>query len=172
MSQPGETDGMTMSQHVEAILAHAKQPRLLDAVIANETLPEPIVSHYAQYGGTPVTVDTDVLQAMGLQVITSDLAQADCSTNTARHDSLKVAQTLIAWFQKRVAKAGVNSHLVLTPEDESVFFSSPLQAVAPDVAVNTGACGVSQPTAVPRMPTGSTVLNEQTMDSNTSSITG
>jgi hypothetical protein len=118
-------------------------------------------------------VDTDVLQAMGLQVITSDLAQADCSTNTARHDSLKVAQTLIAWFQKRVAKAGVNSHLVLTPEDDSVFFSSPLQAVAPDVAVNTGACGVSQPTSVPRMPAASsTVLNEQTVASNTSSITG
>jgi uncharacterized cofD-like protein len=151
MSQPGETDGMSMSQHVEAILTHAKQPRLLDAVIANEALPEAIVDHYAQYGGMPVVVDTEVLQHMGLQVITSDLAQADCSTNTARHDSFKVAQTLIAWFQKRVAKAEVNSHLVLDSES-SVFFSPPSPPTNETIPLGGegGLSTITQPACIPR----------------------
>ncbi|MCX5921115.1 MAG: YvcK family protein [Candidatus Melainabacteria bacterium] len=122
MSQPGETDGMSMSDHVRAILAHAQQPRLLDAVIVNETLPETVVAHYAQYGGTPVEVDTPILEAMGLQVIKSDFAQQDCNTNTARHDSYKVAETLMSWFTKRLVKTVANSHKT---GELPLFFTQP-----------------------------------------------
>jgi len=120
MSQPGETDGMSMSDHVRAILTHAQEPRLLDAVIVNEALPPAVIEHYAQYGGTPVEVDATVLEAMGLQVINSDLAQQDCNTNTARHDSYKVAETLMGWFAKRMAKTIANSNKT---DELPLFFS-------------------------------------------------
>jgi uncharacterized cofD-like protein len=110
MSQPGETDGMSMSDHVQAILTHAQQSQLLDAVIVNEALPQAVIDHYAQYGGTPVEIDTTVLEGMGLQVVHSDLAQQDCNTNTARHDSFKVAEALLKWFSKRMTKTVANSN--------------------------------------------------------------
>ena len=48
MSQPGETDGYTVADHVEAILAHAPGIELDYVIVNNQPAPEKIIERYRQ----------------------------------------------------------------------------------------------------------------------------
>jgi uncharacterized cofD-like protein len=82
MGQPGETVNFTAADHVEAILKHAGIPRkhasrLLDYVVVNSAAHAPAaLRRYAEQKALPVTVDHDRLDAMGLRVLQSDLADS------------------------------------------------------------------------------------------------
>ena len=88
MTQPGETDGYSASDHVRAIVGHVGEG-LIDYVIVNRaTLPGPIVNRYRREGATPVAADHEKLRAMGLQPVIEDLID---SSDLARHDPRKLA---------------------------------------------------------------------------------
>ena len=50
MSQPGETDGYSVTNHVEAILAHAPRISLDYVIVNNQPAPEKIIERYSQKG--------------------------------------------------------------------------------------------------------------------------
>ncbi len=50
MSQPGETDGYSVTNHVEAILAHAPGISLDYVIVNNQPAPEKIIERYSQKG--------------------------------------------------------------------------------------------------------------------------
>lgn len=50
MSQPGETDGYSVTNHVEAILAHAPGIALDYVIVNNQPAPEKIIERYSQKG--------------------------------------------------------------------------------------------------------------------------
>ena len=57
MTQPGETDGYSVSDHVAAINRHAGA-EIIDFVLANNGAVEPaVLQHYAEAGQQPVRID-------------------------------------------------------------------------------------------------------------------
>ena len=73
MTQPGETSGYTLSDHVEALIAHGGEG-IVDTVLANDgPLPIQMVEQYSAVGSEPVALDTKKLQAKGIRTIRATL---------------------------------------------------------------------------------------------------
>lgn len=96
MTQPGETDGYTVANHVEAILEHSR-PDLLDYIIANvEEIPEEVLEKYKEDGARPVVLtneDEKKLKDMGITVIKDNLI--DVKKDYIRHDTLKLSSIIV-----------------------------------------------------------------------------
>lgn len=97
MTQPGETDGYSASDHVRAIVDHLGEG-IVDFVIVNRAeLPSAIVQRYRREGATPVRADVDQLEAMGLRSVADDLIDG---SNLARHDPGKLAAAVMDLFHR------------------------------------------------------------------------
>ncbi|HLR21148.1 MAG TPA: YvcK family protein [Tissierellaceae bacterium] len=96
MTQPGETDGYGVIEHVEAILRHSRED-LLDYVIVNtETIPENILPKYTTDGSRPVILnnkDKKVLKKKGINIIEESLI--DVRKDYIRHNNIKLSQLLV-----------------------------------------------------------------------------
>ena len=94
MTQPGETDGYTVADHIRAIDRACAQP-LFDAVIVNQQPLSPeALAKYAQEGAYPVTVDTAEIAALGRKIIFADILDEDPQTHCIRHNSLRLAKVI------------------------------------------------------------------------------
>ena len=103
MTQPGETDDYTVSDHVKALIMHAGGRKIIDAVLVNNVLPEEISEGYAKSGSFPVDVDTDKLSSFNIEMVTSKLIQENKS-GLVRHSSNRVARAIYYWYKKKVKK--------------------------------------------------------------------
>jgi uncharacterized cofD-like protein len=93
MTQHGETDNYTASDHVRAIWEHSS-PSILDLVmINNASVPESVLGEYAQEESCPVMFDKEELRSMNLKVVVRDLVTTE-SNHLVRHDPLKLAGAL------------------------------------------------------------------------------
>ena len=87
MSQPGETDGYTLEDHVDAIIKHASN-RAIDLVVAyNDVLFEDTLQRYYQKGSMPILIAN---QKHDYQLIKKELLKFD--DGFIRHDSLKLKE--------------------------------------------------------------------------------
>jgi uncharacterized cofD-like protein len=95
MTQPGETDGYSVLDHVKAILNHSCED-LLDYVIANiEGIPEETLSKYITDGSKPVMPtpeDEAILAANNIKLIKENLIEI--KKNYIRHDNLSLSKLL------------------------------------------------------------------------------
>ena len=99
MTQDGETEGMTASDHVKALLAHG-DPGLIDLCLANSAAVRPgLVERYREEDAAPIVVDRSVIEAMGIDVIERPLASE--TSDYARHSSTRLAQTLLEIYRER-----------------------------------------------------------------------
>ncbi len=90
MTQPGETDGYSASQHVRAILAHAG--RIMDYVVLNrEDIPRAARDRYAREGAVPVVPDVKEIEKEGIRAVT-DLLLA--GGDVVRHDPDRLARLI------------------------------------------------------------------------------
>lgn len=96
MTQPGETDGYSLLDHVEAILAHSKDD-FLDYVIGNtEEVPQDTLKRYITDGSQPVKVRPDdeiLLKKKNIKLIAENLI--DVKNDYIRHDNLELSRLLI-----------------------------------------------------------------------------
>ncbi len=84
MTQPGETDDMSLVDHLDALERHAGE-KIIDEVIAHDgSFPEELLDKYTRQGSIPV-VDDGELVARGLRVSVADLI--DHGASSARHHS-------------------------------------------------------------------------------------
>ena len=91
MTQPGETDGFDAADHVERVLEAV--PGGLDLVVVHEGPLDPAVAAtYAAQGQEPVAIDAERLQALGVGVVTGDIAEAH---PVVRHAPEALAQILV-----------------------------------------------------------------------------
>ncbi|MCS7209905.1 MAG: YvcK family protein [Fimbriimonadales bacterium] len=92
MTQPGETDGFTASDHVRAIEAHAGG-RVFDYVLVNNATPVPeLLERYRASGQDLVLPDVDRIRQMGYKVITGNfISQSDY----VRHDPIRLAEAIL-----------------------------------------------------------------------------
>jgi uncharacterized cofD-like protein len=92
MTQPGETDGYTAADHLDALHRHGLTG-LVDVVLVNDApVSADLVASYRRFGARPVAVDEDRLKAAGVKVAR---AQVAAESNVVRHDSERLAQALI-----------------------------------------------------------------------------
>ncbi|WP_448514443.1 gluconeogenesis factor YvcK family protein [Parathermosynechococcus lividus] len=96
MTQPGETDGYRVSDHVRA-LDKVTGDRLFDAILVQKYPPSAAhLSHYRQQGSDVVAIDRDELARLNCRLILADVM--DETTPTVRHDSQKLATILMRWY--------------------------------------------------------------------------
>jgi uncharacterized cofD-like protein len=98
MSQPGETTGYRVSDHVKAIYS-ATGRRLFDAVLVQKKVPSlSAQSRYAQGNSYPVVTDRDELMRLGCRVILANIIEEDPDTHVVRHNSQRLARVLMRWY--------------------------------------------------------------------------
>ncbi|MBV9332870.1 MAG: YvcK family protein [Candidatus Eremiobacteraeota bacterium] len=100
MTQPGETDGMTAGDHVEALLANAGE-RVFDYVIVNDEPPSRLLGAYAQEGQVPVEPDLERISALGIEPVRAAVMG---ETETVRHDPEKLAAVVLGIVDRTVAE--------------------------------------------------------------------
>jgi uncharacterized cofD-like protein len=100
MTQPGETDGYTVSDHVQALL-NACGKQLFDAVLIQKKAPSAkALQRYAQMDSYPVTIDREPLQRLGCRLLVADVMDEDPKTGLIRHNPQRLANVLIRWFER------------------------------------------------------------------------
>ncbi len=101
VTQPGETDHMSLADHVRAIEAHAENLFQFDMVVASSALPEDLVLRYEKYEAPPVELDIEPLIARGTEVLLRPIvAHMNASNQTLRHNPHKVARIIVSWLKK------------------------------------------------------------------------
>lgn len=105
MTQPGETDGFSVSDHVKTLFEHAKSDKITDAVLVNTDLPENLIAPYKDAGSEPVFVDVDELNKMGIEVVQKNLIEdkrfEDGHSSFVRHSPGRLARIIYYWYRKK-----------------------------------------------------------------------
>ncbi len=94
MTQPGETTGFSLSDHVRAIIDHAG-PIVSDVLVHDGPLAAATVARYAAEGAAPVAVDRDAVERLGIRVHTDRLL-VERDGEEVRHDPVRLGQALAA----------------------------------------------------------------------------
>jgi uncharacterized cofD-like protein len=101
MTQPGETDGYTVADHIQAIDDFCDGRRLFDAVLIQRQPPsDRSLQIYAQSMSHPVDLDADRVTALGRRIIRADVIDEDRETGLVRHDPLRLAGVLLRWYNR------------------------------------------------------------------------
>ena len=95
MTQPGETDNFSATDHVKELIKYMDNKQFLDYVIVNSQLniQSDILEKYALQGAYPVANDSKELENWGIKVISANLISQD---NLIRHNPEKLARTVIS----------------------------------------------------------------------------
>lgn len=92
MTQPHETDGHTMFDHVNAIVEHS-HPEVLSHVIVNTgQIPQNTLKKYAKEGAFPVIADVARVRELGYTVIEANIIQ---SADTVRHSPRRLSRIIV-----------------------------------------------------------------------------
>ncbi len=92
MTEPGETDGYTAADHLDALHRHGLAG-MVDAILVNEApVSEEMIATYERFGARPVVVDDDRLKALGVRVVHAPVAT---ESGVVRHDSERLSQALL-----------------------------------------------------------------------------
>lgn len=111
MTQPGETDGFSVSDHVNALIKHAGSKKIIDTVLVNDFMPSNLAKKYQMSGSYPVITDYENLKKIGVNIFSRKLIE-DNKDGFVRHSSHRVARAIYYWFRKE------------HKQDKTVFFTS------------------------------------------------
>lgn len=92
MTQPGETTGYSVADHVRAIDEHAGE-NLFDSIVLNTgAAPAHVLRRYRKEGATPVDPSLKELDAMGVEHVAGNLLQRG---DVIRHDQRRLAKLIL-----------------------------------------------------------------------------
>ena len=99
MTQPGETTGYSVADHIRAIdIACGK--RLFDTVLVQGKSPSAqALVRYAQEDSHPVFLDREEVKNSGRKILLTNVMYEDEKTGLVRHDSMMLAQVLLNWYE-------------------------------------------------------------------------
>lgn len=99
MTEPGETDGFSVSDHIRAIDS-ACGCYLFDAVLVQKVMPsDPVISHYAKAGVGPVLLDRTAILDSGRRIIAANVME-EGDDFTVLHHSQRLARVLLRWYSR------------------------------------------------------------------------
>jgi uncharacterized cofD-like protein len=91
MTEPGETDQMSLADHVDTVYAHGGRG-VIDGIVAHgRPFPPDVLERYARAGARPVALDRERVRALGVWLTEADLASP---TELARHHPEKLGRVL------------------------------------------------------------------------------
>jgi uncharacterized cofD-like protein len=95
MTQPGETSGYALADHLRAIQRHTPR-RVIDWVVANRQAVSPeVAKRYRAQGAEPVPIDIPDLQKLGYRVVLDNLLEEH---GVIRHNPGRLARLLLEEF--------------------------------------------------------------------------
>ena len=100
MTQPGETDGYSVSDHIQAINRVCGQ-RIFDAVLVQRISPSDIViKHYAKEQSHPVFLDKEDVTKLGCLIVVANIMDEDEMTGKVSHHPQRLARVLFRWYSQ------------------------------------------------------------------------
>ena len=113
MTQEGETEGYTASDHIAAIFQHSA-PGLFDLCLTNSSpVPPDVAARYAQEGAEPLRYDAGRCAALGVELVSRPIATVE--NGYVRHQSENLARELIQLHAERsvrIAGEGEDSYRI------------------------------------------------------------
>ena len=101
MTQDGETEGMTASDHVKALLRHSG-PCLIDICLCNSAPVRPgLLERYREEDAAPIVVDKKAIEALGVELVTRPLASE--TLDYARHSFARLSAAVMDLYQERAS---------------------------------------------------------------------
>ena len=99
MTQDGETDGYTVSDHIRALFKHSC-PGLFDLCLTNSSpIPPAVVQRYALEGAEPIFCDREAVEALGVEIISRPVATVE--NGLVRHNPGHLAWELVQLHNQR-----------------------------------------------------------------------
>lgn len=103
MTQEGETEGYTLSEHIKAIYEHGV-PDMVDLCLANSAeIPESVRQAYRSENAQPMLVDAQAVRDLGVELICEPLAD-ETKRLKARHDPHKLARAILEVVEDRCVR--------------------------------------------------------------------
>ncbi len=100
MTQPGETTGYTVADHIDSIDRACGQ-RLFDAVLVQKNPPSAgCIQNYAEENSYPVLLDRDDVKQLGRSIFSVNVMEEDTTTRYLRHNSRRLAKALIHFYRR------------------------------------------------------------------------
>jgi uncharacterized cofD-like protein len=95
MTQPGETRGFTVSDHVRTIHRNTGRELVQWVIMNNRPIAPDVAKRYRAQGAEPVIADLPELQRMGLRCVFDDLLEVQA---VIRHNARRLAHLLLSEF--------------------------------------------------------------------------
>lgn len=100
MTQPGETVGYTVSDHIRAI-DNACGKKLFNAVLVHRKVPSAqSLINYAQENSHPVFLDREAVGKLGRRIVLTNVMDEDEQTKLVRHNPERLARILLRWYSR------------------------------------------------------------------------
>lgn len=100
MTQPGETDGFTVSDHLKVLFDHSKQGIVDYCIVNNSKIPNAILDLYKEDGACDVKIDENEVEKLNVKIIEKNLLNINGSL--VRHNSNKLAETIIELVSDKI----------------------------------------------------------------------
>lgn len=98
MTQDGETEGMTASDHVAALMEHGAG--LVDICLCNSApIDSEMQERYSKEDAVPMVIDREKVEALGAEVVARPLTDDD--SDYARHSGVKVGRAVLELYHQR-----------------------------------------------------------------------
>ena len=98
MTQPGETEGYTVADHIREIDRIGKR-KLFDAVLVHRKSPSiKSLERYAQENSYPVEIDRQKIAELNRRIVMANVMEEDEVIGCIRHDSNQLARVLLRWY--------------------------------------------------------------------------
>ena len=99
MTQEGETEGYTASDHIRAIFQHSRAGLFQLCLVNSAAIPEEVQERYRAEGAAPLTVDREACKALGVELVEAEVSRVD--GDYVRHDPVKLAKALMELHSAR-----------------------------------------------------------------------
>ncbi len=98
MTQPGETEGYSVADHIREIDRISKQ-KLFDAVLVHRKPPTSLsLKKYAQENSHPVSLDRQEIAKLNRRIVMANVMEEDEIEGKVRHSSGQLARVLLRWY--------------------------------------------------------------------------
>lgn len=94
MTQPGETDDFTVSDHVKTLMKYSGKGSIQYVIANNGIIPKEIEERYLSQGSKLVELDYENINKLNVEVVETDLVKI--TKGYVKHDSEHLAQVLMA----------------------------------------------------------------------------
>ena len=98
MTQPGETDGYSVCDHVKALVSHSHAHILDYCVVNNGEVPPEILGRYSQGNSTLVVNDRKKVESLGFRLVEEDFSMI--ADGVIRHDQEKLAKIILSFIEE------------------------------------------------------------------------